>query len=153
MEHEPGLRSQNSEVRSFVLFRNTTKREVDVYWVNYFSQLVHYTTLQPGTECMVNTYVTHPWVFKDKRYHERMHVYHQPVFLPEPWYTSFTGGGRLNRKEVIIHFPVRTLKENCLYRILALLGAAEEAALWELELPHVLVQELAIRKNNIAVKK
>uniref|UniRef100_A0A182SSA9 von Hippel-Lindau disease tumour suppressor beta domain-containing protein n=1 Tax=Anopheles maculatus TaxID=74869 RepID=A0A182SSA9_9DIPT len=122
MDHEPSLRSQNSEVRSFVLFRNTTGRVVDVFWVNYSSQLIHYTTLQPGAECMVNTYVTHPWVFKDKLCNERMHVRQQPVFLPEPWYRSFSGGGRLNRKEVIIHYPLRTLKENCLSRIVALLA-------------------------------
>ncbi|XP_050072130.1 protein Vhl [Anopheles maculipalpis] len=151
MELEQSLRSRNSEVRSFVMFRNTTERVVDVFWVNYASQPIHYTTLLPGGQCMVNTYVTHPWVFKDQD--ERMHVRHQPVFLPEPWYTSFTSAGRLNRKEVLIHFPVRTLKENCLYRILALLATKEETALWQLELPHVLVHELVNRKNKLAVSK
>ncbi|XP_035897905.1 protein Vhl [Anopheles stephensi] len=145
---EPVLRSRNSEVRSFVLFRNTTERVVDVYWVNYSATLTHYSTLQPGAQCKVNTFVSHPWLFKDKRHEERMHVRHQPIFMPEPWYNSFTGAGRLNRMEARIHFPVRTLKENCLWRILALLSAKEESVLCELELPNVLVQELVKRKRN-----
>uniref|UniRef100_A0A182VWR0 von Hippel-Lindau disease tumour suppressor beta domain-containing protein n=1 Tax=Anopheles minimus TaxID=112268 RepID=A0A182VWR0_9DIPT len=153
MDHEPNLRSEHSEIRSFVLFHNTTEREVDVYWVNYSSKLIHYTTLLPQAECMVNTYVTHPWVFKDKHSHERMHVRHQPVYQPDPWYTNFSSGGRLARKEINIHFPVRTLKENCLWRIVALLVDEEESALWGLEIPRILIQELAIRKNNKVSKQ
>ncbi|XP_052898735.1 protein Vhl [Anopheles moucheti] len=152
MDHEPNLRSEHSEVRAFVLFRNTTVRVVDVYWVNYSSKLIHYTTLQPRAECTVNTYVTHPWVFKDKQSDERMCVGHQPVYMPEPWYISSYSAGRLIRKEVNIHFPVRTLKENCLWRIVSLLADAEGSALWELEIPRMLIQELAVRKRNKARK-
>uniref|UniRef100_A0A182KAB9 von Hippel-Lindau disease tumour suppressor beta domain-containing protein n=1 Tax=Anopheles christyi TaxID=43041 RepID=A0A182KAB9_9DIPT len=153
MDHDPNLRSENSEIRSFLLFRNTTERAVDVYWVNYSSRFIHYTTLQAKAECMVNTYVTHPWVFKDKQSDERMHVRHQSVYLPEPWYTNFNSAGRLTRKEVNIHFPVRTLEENCLWRIVALLANKEENSLLELEIPRVLKQELAHRRKNKVRKK
>uniref|UniRef100_A0A182N4V2 von Hippel-Lindau disease tumour suppressor beta domain-containing protein n=1 Tax=Anopheles dirus TaxID=7168 RepID=A0A182N4V2_9DIPT len=152
-DHEPSLRSEHSEIRSFVLFRNTTERAVDVYWVNYSSKLIHYTTMQPRAECMVNTYVTHPWVFKDKQSDERMHVRHQPVYLPEPWYTNFNSAGRLTRKEINIHFPIRTLTENCLWRIVTLLANGDESALAELELPRVLLQELATRRINKVRRK
>ncbi|XP_041765601.1 protein Vhl [Anopheles merus] len=148
MEHDPNLRSEHSVLRSFLLFRNTTERTVDVYWVNYSSRFIHYTTLKPKTGCMVNTYVTHPWVFKDRQSGERMHVRHQPVYLPEPWYTNFNSAGRLTRKEVNIHFPVRTLMDNCLWRIVALLADKEESALHELEIPRVLKQDLAEKRNN-----
>ncbi|KFB35032.1 AGAP002496-PA-like protein [Anopheles sinensis] len=151
MDGEINLKSQHSEIRSFVLFINTTQREVDVFWVNYSARLIHYTTLKPGAQCMVNTYVTHPWAFKDRVSGERMHVRHQPVYLPEPWYRNFDSTGRLARKEIKIHFPVRTLTESCLWRILALVPEQEEEnALRELDIPRVLIHDLEMLRKNKA---
>ncbi|XP_058062468.1 protein Vhl isoform X1 [Anopheles bellator] len=148
MDQDQELKSEHSEIRSFVKFVNTTLRAVDVFWVNYSAKLIHYTTLEPTAHCMVNTYVTHPWMFQDKVSGERMHVRHNQVFMPEPWYTNIDGDGRLARKEITVHFPVRTLRENCLWRILSM--AREEDTLRELEIPKVLVQELIRRRRNKA---
>lgn len=47
MNHGLNIKSDRSDIKAFVLFENTTRRIVDVYWVDYTSQLVHYRTLKP----------------------------------------------------------------------------------------------------------
>lgn len=47
------LRSIESNIRSFVSFKNTTERFVDVYWINFRGENVHYTNLGPGQSFMV----------------------------------------------------------------------------------------------------
>lgn len=82
--HGLNIKSDRSELPAFVIFENTTQRQVDVYWVDYTSQLVRYRTLIPGDKLIINTFKTHPWVFLDKSSGERMCVDNDEVFWPQP---------------------------------------------------------------------
>uniref|UniRef100_U5EUF5 Putative e3 ubiquitin ligase vhl component von hippel-lindau tumor suppressor in s n=1 Tax=Corethrella appendiculata TaxID=1370023 RepID=U5EUF5_9DIPT len=145
MEGDPNLRSLQSLIRSFILFKNITERNIDIYWVNYTSKFIHYTRLKPNETSKVNTYETHPWVFKDSETGERMHVAHNLVYFPEPWYTRIDHTGRFGRILVEIHFPMRTLKESCLWRVLNSLKNKENFL--DLELPKSIIDELRICYN------
>lgn len=82
--HGLNIKSDRSVARAFVIFENTTEREVDVYWVDYTSQLVRYRTLSSDDKLKINTFKTHPWVFLDKQSGERMCVDHEEVYWPQP---------------------------------------------------------------------
>lgn len=47
LNHGFNIKSEKSESRAFVIFENVTNRMIDVYWVNFTSQLVLYKTLKP----------------------------------------------------------------------------------------------------------
>ena len=53
------------QIHSFVRFVNVTERRVNVVWLNYEGERVHYKTLQPQHFVDVNTFVGHPWIFQD----------------------------------------------------------------------------------------
>ncbi|XP_062556452.1 protein Vhl [Armigeres subalbatus] len=140
MEGDPNLKSEHAEIRSFVLFKNYTERTVDIYWVNYSSKFIHYSALAPAAQVPVNTYVTHPWVFIDKLTGERMLVNGKPVYYPEPWYTNIDGNGKLNRIEVRIHYPLRSLKDICTWRVFSSLQ--DKHSFIGLDIPKTLIEDL-----------
>lgn len=85
---------------------------------------------------MINTFATHPWIFRDIDTGEKMHVRGREVYLPQPYHR-----GQLNRYLVPIQFPLRSLRANCLWMMASLLSQRPDR-LNELELPRSLVQEL-----------
>lgn len=135
IEHGGILKSQHSMQRSYVLFRNCTDRLVDVIWIGYNGEFVHYATLKP-TDCkMINTFATHPWVFRDPDTGERMHVRGKDVYMPQPYRR-----GQINRYLVPIQFPMRSLRTNTLWRISQLM--IDFPAVHQLELPRSLISDL-----------
>jgi len=48
-----------------IRFENDSLDEVDVYWLDYGGNRVHYATLGPGSFYYQGTFVTHPWVITD----------------------------------------------------------------------------------------
>lgn len=125
-----------SKERSFLKLTNTTARYVDVYWINYTSQLIRYTTLEPNDEVALNTYCTHPWIFCDQHTGLKMHVNHQEVFWPQSWTLN-----RLTTRTIIsIHFPVQTLKKIAVWKIVLNVEVTEQ--LDQLEIPRILLRDL-----------
>ena len=136
MSYTPGLRSKESVERAFLKLVNSTDRVVDVYWINYASKLIRYTTMPPHTEVSLDTYSTHPWIFRDNRTSEMLHVKNQEVFWPEPWILT-----RLRARTFIhIHLPMKSLKLTCIWKTVSLVQTAE--AIDQLEIPKCLIDEL-----------
>lgn len=130
------LRSKESIERAFLLLTNTTERSVDVYWINFTCQLIRYTTIEPNEQVALNTYSTHPWIFRDQHTGLKMHVNHQEVFWPEPWIlTKLT-----TRTRITIHFPMQNLKTIALWKIV--LHIESDERLDCLEIPRILLKEL-----------
>lgn len=128
------LKSQHSRIRSYVSFRNCTDRALDVIWVGFSGQLVWYGTLNPADSKMMNTFATHPWIFRDPDTGERMHVHGRDVYMPRAFQR-----GQLNRYLVPIRFPLRSLRSNCLWRISTLVT---DDQVLQLELPRCLIQDI-----------
>ncbi len=82
------LKSGPSMVQSFVRFVNRTIRQVDVVWLNYEGIGVHYRSLAPNHWVDVNTYVGHPWIFRDSETGDKLVVQLQEVFEPPRWNTQ-----------------------------------------------------------------
>jgi von Hippel-Lindau disease tumor supressor len=136
-----GLKSTKSTVKSFVVFENKTSRIVHIFWLNYEGRPVPYSILQPNTTYLVNTYISHPWIIKDRDTGELMHVDHKEVFWPPPWFKHINQATRTTvRATVVIHFPIRTLKLNTLWIMVKQLDHFKKID--KLELPHTLQDDL-----------
>ncbi|KAH8280433.1 hypothetical protein KR018_007313 [Drosophila ironensis] len=108
-------------VEVYVLFVNTTHRTLDLYWMCSRDQENMYLTLKPFEEVRVNTFNTHSWFFRDYYTGERMHVRSRRLFHPVrirvPKNPQHPDQLCDVRSQVLIHFPLRTLRENCLWLI------------------------------------
>lgn len=45
-------------------FQNITDDVMDVYWVNFDCEEVHYFSLNPGQSLTQPSYITHPWIIR-----------------------------------------------------------------------------------------
>jgi len=96
------MRSGPSQVCSFVRFINTTQRSIDIIWLNYEGIGVVYRTLRARQYVHVNTFVGHPWIFRDSATGDRMCVQTRDVYEPT---SSLTESGRARRRLVFITNP------------------------------------------------
>lgn len=60
------LHSLTGDQISRVAFYNSSARVIAAYWLSYRGMRVHYADIQPGHSMMMETFVTHPWVFVDE---------------------------------------------------------------------------------------
>lgn len=100
------LKSTKSKVMSFLRFVNKTKRRVDVIWINYEGQAVKYKTLDCD-ECLdVNTFVGHPWIFRDSETGDKLVVQLKHIYNPPAWHTSLSKSeNKPVRRIVVISIP------------------------------------------------
>lgn len=60
------IRSERCDENTMVAFVSQTHRKVDIFWIDYKGNLVKYATLNNyGDSFPIQTFVTHPWTFKD----------------------------------------------------------------------------------------
>ena len=78
-------RSIQSQLFSFVRFINRTQHTVDVFWINYAGDREKCATLCPGCQFGVDTFATHPWIFRDAISGNPLRVEGKEVFYPPPW--------------------------------------------------------------------
>lgn len=74
-ETESELRSGNSNVETFIRFKNESDQTVEVYWIDYNGKRKKYYDLEPGITEAGGTYVSHPWVIVNKK-NECLGIYH-----------------------------------------------------------------------------
>lgn len=129
------LKSQHSHIRSYVVFRNWTLRPVDVIWLGFSGEQVWYGTLRPHEAKIMNTFATHPWIFRDRVTGERMHVHGKDFYMPQPSHRR-----QLTRFVVPIQFPMRSLSVNSLWVISGLLSTDDQVQ--QLEVPRSLMQDI-----------
>lgn len=141
------LCSREAVLHSFIVLINTTHRPIKIFWIGYRSELVLYGVIKPDARVSMDTYQTHPWVFKDAETSELMHVNHKEVFWPEPWIEA-----KSNRRTAVhIHFPLRSLKLSAMWRILSMIkrnNADDDEMFDQLGIPICLVEELKSLYNN-----
>lgn len=82
--------------------------------MNYVGEYQSYKTLLPRAEYDVNTYVTHPWVFRDAETGAVLLVNSEEVFFPKPVFPeghAHFGPVSPYRTPVYISIPLYTLLE------------------------------------------
>ena len=96
------LRSKGSYLHSYIRFVNRTQRRVDIIWLNHEGVSVHYKTLPSQNWVDVNTYVGHPWIFRDANTGDKLVVHLKEVFEP-PAHSYEHDGAK--RRVVMITIP------------------------------------------------
>lgn len=138
------IRSKESLLPAFIMLINNTHRPIKIYWIGYRSELVLYGVIKADDRLSMDTYNTHPWVFKDAATSELMHVNHKEVFWPEP----FVEAKFNQRTPVNIHFPLRSLKMSAMWQILSMISRNDNDELFEqLGIPKCLVMDLKCLYN------
>lgn len=124
---------ESLEEARFVVF-NKTQRRVDVLWVDYGAREQLYRTLPSGSGIQLNTFKTHPWIFRDCWSGLLMHVQHKEVFWPEAA-TEQQPFQRIN-----IHLPIFSLKTLALWTAVLRIDKFSEIA--QLHIPQTLRTDL-----------
>lgn len=132
--YDDTLRSKESIDPAILLISNRTKRPVDILWINYAAKLIRYKTLLSGDEFEMNTFKTHPWIFRDCYTGLLMHVDHKEVFWPE------ASTDKRPIQNVHIHFPVQSLKTISLWACVQKVRNYNEIA--HMEIPQTLRNDL-----------
>lgn len=133
-KYDETIRSIESVEPASFIIKNTTGRPVDVIWINYMSQQIRYRTLRPGQEVTMNSFKTHPWIFRDCCTGILMHVDHKEVYWPEP----ITEERPI--QHVHIHFPMCSLKTLSLWATAIRVKKITEIS--TMEIPYTLRPEL-----------
>lgn len=156
VEYEPDkegnpiiVKSTESEHRSYVRFTNVSRRPVDICWINYTGKPEKYKQLLPMQFLDINTFTSHPWIFKDSMTQERFVINNNQVFRgpPDSPRSTHTTGFRATRGfNYIVRMnwnitaPLRDLKSNAMLAIVELIR--DESLVGDLELPRTLELEL-----------
>lgn len=109
MNYDDTLRSQEFSEPARLLIKNLTQRPVDILWINYEAKLIRYRLLRSGDEVQINTFKTHPWIFRDYLTGLLMHTNHKEVLWPE------ASTEKRPMQRVNIHFPLQSLKTIALW--------------------------------------
>lgn len=113
-KYDRTLRSIESLEPVHMVIHNNTRRFVDVYWISYDSRLVRYKTLRAQDSLTVNTFKSHPWIFRDYSTGVPMHVDHKEVLWPIV--QAETDQERPCHR-VNIHFPMQSLRTISLWSL------------------------------------
>lgn len=142
MAEDGNLRSKECTTPAHVRFTNRTERIVDIFWANFQGILIPYRRLQPGEKYDISTFTTHPWIFIDPRTGERMQTQNNDVFFPKPYFmiNPTTKALVKARREILIQFPLRTLRDAAKWTIVKEIQS--DSDLCELGLPRTLKDEL-----------
>nr|QCH39001.1 VHL [Glyptosternon maculatum] len=128
----PLVRSLISRHPAQVLFCNRSPRTVQLLWINFQGQPVSYGQLQPQTGRKMNTYIGHPWMFRDAQTDDPMLVNNKDMYLPS---------APENVHSVVnITLPVFSLRERCL-QVVRKLVCMEDFS--RLEIARTLQEDLA----------
>lgn len=73
------FRSINSQQRVRIHMVNFSTRAVEVFWIDYRGNEVLYTSLLARQRYIIDSYVTHPWIFRDRLRHNLVPVQYFPV--------------------------------------------------------------------------
>ncbi|KAI8127432.1 Protein Vhl [Lucilia cuprina] len=143
---QPLLAAQNSLEQTFVFFHNSTQRYVNLYWMDFNGRQDFFTMLKPGAGIKANTFVTHPWIFRDSQTGERMQVKHQDIFWPQ-LYRVRDPQNRCQwipcRKLITIHQPVRSLRYTSLWNYAKQIYGNQRVVLEREDIPNILKRDLS----------
>ncbi|XP_042195734.1 von Hippel-Lindau disease tumor suppressor [Callorhinchus milii] len=109
---QPRLRSVGNPQRSFLIFCNRSRRSVSPIWINYSGDPVPYPDMVARTGRRMNTFMGHPWIFRDAVHEDRLLGNGQEIFMSPPGQVDENGVPSYIMVNITI--PVYTLKERCL---------------------------------------
>ncbi|XP_030646700.1 von Hippel-Lindau-like protein [Chanos chanos] len=136
-EAKAPLRSLHSDVPTFVNFVNKSNGKARAWWLNFSGQPVSYDDISPSHGLKMNTFLTHPWIFRRSETGEKLLVNFNDVYFPAP--PEYDEHGFPQYRTVIITTPVYTLQECCSHLIRKLVKKND---ILKLDIPEFLRHDL-----------
>lgn len=136
-QNEFKLRSVNSDIATHVQFINQSRHYARAWWLDFAGLPVSYGDIRPGSVSRMNTFLTHPWVFRDTRNGAKLLANLEEVYIPTP--TEYEESGDPRFLSVVINNPVYSLQDFCLMLIRKLVRNEDYC---RLDIPEALRQEL-----------
>lgn len=110
-----GVRSIRASTKVFLKIFNLTNLDVNVIWLDYDGrEQIYYTLTQSRRDISVDTFETHPWIFREKNSGNRLTAQPGaggPVMIYLPKICIYRGG--IARLPVWITYPFGSLKYRC----------------------------------------
>ena len=97
-DNKTKLRSIRDNTAAIVTFESKTSRNIDIFWLDYNGDRVKYSTLAPNDTFNIQSFETHPWIFRDNESGAVILADGQEVFFPLPY------DGR-EQPNIAIHIP------------------------------------------------
>ncbi|XP_036801255.1 von Hippel-Lindau disease tumor suppressor-like [Oncorhynchus mykiss] len=132
------LRSLNADVETHVNFINQSKQSARAWWLDYSGHPVSYGDIRTNGLLRMDTFLTHPWVFRASRNGAKLLANQQDVYMPTAA-TEYEEDGKPKFLNVVIATPVYSLQECCLMLIRNLV---EEEDYGRLDIPESLKTDL-----------
>lgn len=132
--YDDTLRSKESIDPARLILSNRTGRYIDILWINYAAKLQKYGSIRSGGEVGINTYKTHPWIFRDYFTGLLMHVDNKEVFWPE------ASTDKCPIQHVCVHFPLQSLKTMSLWA--CVINVKRHNEITQMEIPQTLRNDL-----------
>ncbi|XP_056603411.1 von Hippel-Lindau-like protein isoform X1 [Triplophysa dalaica] len=104
------LKSLDSHDPTYVVFINKTNENAEAWWLNFSGIPVPYGAISPGNALQMDTYTTHPWVFRASDGFQLLANLSE-VYFPEVG--EYEEDGYPLYKRVHVTAPVYSLQEYC----------------------------------------
>ncbi|XP_041725194.2 von Hippel-Lindau disease tumor suppressor [Coregonus clupeaformis] len=137
------LRSLNSDVQTHVNFINRSTRSARAWWLDFSGHPVSYGDIRPSGLLHMDTFLTHPWVFRASPNGAKLVADQQDVYMPAAA-TEYEEDGSPKFLNVVLTAPVYSLQELCLMLIRKLV---EEEDYGRLDIPESLKTDLRQRPD------
>lgn len=123
-----------------LLIKNNTRRFVDIYWIGYDSGLKRYKTIRAQETWEINTFKSHPWMFRDYMTGIIMHVDHKEILWPKVQNTGPNDEQQCH--QVFIHLPLQNLKTIALWSLISQVRSVSDIN--RMQIPTTLRNELEL---------
>jgi len=138
-------RSLRCEDGFLIYFANLSVHDVDVIWIDYEGYEVVYKTLRPRQMFKLQTFVSHPWIFRHRLTKRRFLFQTKPQTTCQDIVNSLTFIAQEvphNEVQVIYIFDVfQSLKEKCFQSVYKSIGLNGSEELNESDIPRALIKE------------
>ncbi|KAG1953129.1 von Hippel-Lindau-like protein [Pimephales promelas] len=130
------LKSLNSNDPTFISFVNKSSRNAKAWWLNFSGKPVSYGDIKPGKTLKMNTYLTHPWIFRASDGAKLLANLSEVYFPTQAQYEY----GYPLYKSVCVTAPVYSLQEYCARLIRSMVRKED---ICKLEIPNSLRKDIS----------
>ncbi|XP_051974965.1 von Hippel-Lindau-like protein [Xyrauchen texanus] len=141
-QEEPApLKSVNSYDPTYIAFTNKSNGNAEAWWLNFKGNPVSYGDIIPDKTLKMNTYRTHPWIFRASDGAKLLANFSE-IYFPTP--AEYDEYGNPAYQTVYVTAPVYSLQENCI-RLIKKMVRKEDIC--KLEIPQYLRQDISRTPN------
>ncbi|KAL7828032.1 hypothetical protein AOLI_G00311840 [Acnodon oligacanthus] len=132
------LKSLHSHHQTFIDFVNRSSGKARAWWLDFSGAPVSYGDIRPGRTLKMNTFLTHPWIFRASDGSKLLANFREVYF---PTAAEYGDDGYPLFHAVLVTTPVYTLQECCL-KLIRKLVRKEDVD--KLEIPEFLRKDICL---------